>query len=223
MICVHGMFDSRLSFKQICEKEDVLSKRDCYLVGTRNHAFSDHHDDMYYTSMADDIIRFADQQGLETFTLMGHSMGGKIVMTAACKYPERVNGVIALDAAPWNWNRFWSQKINRPFKYLRMMKRMSGRNMNRKEAMAYIKKKYGKRNPANAAMFMKLIDRKFNDKLVWTLNVDAVLNGNISGFDTKLRYDKPTAYFLRGAKSFDFFRSIVYRKVFPKMDKKNII
>ena len=89
--------------------------------------------------------------------------------------------------------------------------------------MAYIKKKYGKRNPANAAMFMKLIDRKFNDKLVWTLNVDAVLNGNISGFDTKLRYDKPTAYFLRGAKSFDFFRSIVYRKVFPNMDKKNII
>ena len=108
MICVHGMFDSRLSFKQICEKEDVLAKRDCYLVGTRNHAFSDHHDDMYYTAMADDIIRFADKQGLDTFTLMGHSMGGKIVMTAACLYPDRVNGVIALDAAPWNWNRFLS-------------------------------------------------------------------------------------------------------------------
>ena len=173
--------------------------RDCYLVGTRNHAFSDHHDDMDYTVMANDIIRFADEQGLETFTLMGHSMGGKIVMTAACLYPDRVDGVIALDAAPWHWNRRASQAINRPFKYLRMMRKMSKRNMNRKEAMAYIKKKYGKRNPANAAMFMKLIDRKFNDKLVWTLNVDAVLNGHIQAFDTKLRYNKPTAYFLRGA------------------------
>ena len=95
--------------------------------------------------------------------------------------------------------------------------------MTRKEAMTYIKKKYGKKNPANAAMFMKLIDRKFNDKLVWTLNVDAVLNGDISAFDEKLRYNKPTAYFLRGAKSFDFFRSIVYKRVFPKMNKKNII
>ena len=61
LICVHGMFDSRLSFKQICEKEEVLAKRDCYLVGTRNHAFSDHHDDMDYTVMANDIIRFADE------------------------------------------------------------------------------------------------------------------------------------------------------------------
>ena len=62
---------------------------------------------------------------------------------------------------------------------MRMMKRMSEKNMTRKEAMNYIKKKYGKRNPANAAMFIKLIDRKFNDRLVWTINVDAVLNGHI--------------------------------------------
>ena len=103
-----------------------------------------------------------------------------------------------------------------------MMRRMSKKDMTRKEAMAYLKKKYGKKNPANAAMFMKLIDRKFS-KLVWTVNVDAILNGDISYFNEKLRYNKETAYFLRGAKSFDAYRSIVYRKVFPNMNKKNII
>ena len=46
--------------------------------------------------------------------------------------------------------------------------------MTRKEAMAYVKKKF-KKNPTNAAMFLKLMDRKFND-LVWTINVDAILN-----------------------------------------------
>ena len=66
------------------------------------------------------------------------------------------------------------------------------------------------------------MDKKF-DKLVWTINVDAILNGETSSFNTKLRYNKETAYFIRGKDSFDFFRSFAYRRVFPNMDKKNII
>jgi hypothetical protein len=35
-------------------------KRDCYLVELRNHADSNHHDDMNYNVLSDDLIRFAD-------------------------------------------------------------------------------------------------------------------------------------------------------------------
>ena len=31
---------------------------------------------------------------------MGHSLGGKTAMTVACKYPDRVDSVISVDAAP---------------------------------------------------------------------------------------------------------------------------
>ena len=31
---------------------------------------------------------------------MGHSLGGKTAMTLACRYPERVESVISVDAAP---------------------------------------------------------------------------------------------------------------------------
>ena len=125
MICVHGMFDSKYSFKQVCQMDEVLSKRDCYLIGLRNHAFSDHHDDMDYPAMADDIIRFADQQGFKTFTLMGHSLGGRCVMTTACLFPDRVDGVITLDSAPFHYNKFITYPFLPSYKYLRLMKRMS--------------------------------------------------------------------------------------------------
>ena len=61
--------------------EAIKSKRDCYLVEMRNHATSDHHRTHNYEVMSDDIIRFADQQRLDKFTLLGHSMGARAAMT----------------------------------------------------------------------------------------------------------------------------------------------
>ena len=52
--------------------------------------------------MSDDVIRFADSQNLDRFTVMGHSMGARCAMTLACRFPDRVDGVISVDAAPKN-------------------------------------------------------------------------------------------------------------------------
>ena len=53
---------------------------------------------MSYPLMAYDVLRYADENGLDTFTLMGHSMGGKIAATVAQIAPERLDGVLILDA-----------------------------------------------------------------------------------------------------------------------------
>ena len=50
--------------------------------------------------LSDDIIRFADSHGLDKFTLLGHSLGGRAAMTTACRYEDRVDGVISIDSAP---------------------------------------------------------------------------------------------------------------------------
>ena len=70
----------------------------------RNHGDSSHHDIINYPVMADDIIRLADQLNIDKFTLLGHSMGGKIAMTTACKHPDRIDGIISVDAAPYDYN-----------------------------------------------------------------------------------------------------------------------
>ena len=61
---------------------------------------SNHHDDMNYRVMAEDIVRFADKQKLEKFTVLGHSLGGRTAMTLACLFPERIEGCISVDSAP---------------------------------------------------------------------------------------------------------------------------
>lgn len=61
---------------------------------------SNHHDDFNYSVMSDDILRFADQQHLDKFTVMGHSLGARTSMTFACRYSDRVDGCISIDAAP---------------------------------------------------------------------------------------------------------------------------
>ncbi len=55
---------------------------------------------MDYIVLSDDIIRFADKINIEKFTIMGHSLGGRTAMTTACRFPERVDGVISIDSAP---------------------------------------------------------------------------------------------------------------------------
>lgn len=68
----------------------------------RNHGNSDQHRSMTYTEMAGDIIRYADKRGIERFTIVGHSMGGKTAMTLSTLHPERIDGLIIVDAPPKN-------------------------------------------------------------------------------------------------------------------------
>lgn len=57
---------------------------------------------MNYDVISDDIIRFADKHNLTKFTVLGHSLGGRTAMTTACKFPDRVDACISVDAAPIN-------------------------------------------------------------------------------------------------------------------------
>ncbi|GHF48233.1 alpha/beta hydrolase [Streptomyces mashuensis] len=44
--------------------------------------------------LADALVAAADEVGLETFTLLGYSMGTLVAVRAAARYPERVRGLV---------------------------------------------------------------------------------------------------------------------------------
>lgn len=50
-------------------------------------------------NFAEDIREVADALGLETFVLGGNSMGGKHALAFALQYPERLEGLILVDAS----------------------------------------------------------------------------------------------------------------------------
>jgi 3-oxoadipate enol-lactonase len=71
----------------------------------RGHGASDNPDDRSAYSldrMATDVLEVADACGLDTFRVLGHSMGGMIVRQLLLRTPERVDALVLMDtcAAP---------------------------------------------------------------------------------------------------------------------------
>lgn len=98
VILVHGLFGSLENLGMIAR---LLSQSyEVHSLDMRNHGRSPHSPVMHYEAMAADIVRYMDEAGLASAILLGHSMGGKAVMTLALKYPDRVQQVIVADIAP---------------------------------------------------------------------------------------------------------------------------
>ena len=66
----------------------------------RNHGCSPGSSEMTFDAMIEDVQGWMEAQDLATATLLGHSMGGKVAMRLACRYPARVARLIAIDIAP---------------------------------------------------------------------------------------------------------------------------
>lgn len=74
-----------------------------YTLDLRNHGSSPHSEVMDYSSMANDVLEFCRVQNLSNVTLLGHSMGGKVVMSAALQpdLPENlISKLIVADMTP---------------------------------------------------------------------------------------------------------------------------
>ncbi len=56
-------------------------------------------DDYSRDNYVADILEVADKLGLKTFVLAGNSMGGKHALAFAVKHPERLTGLVLVDAA----------------------------------------------------------------------------------------------------------------------------
>lgn len=55
---------------------------------------------MSYEEMCNDVDNFAQKLGVKSAHLIGHSMGGKVAMTLALRYPEKVASLCVVDIAP---------------------------------------------------------------------------------------------------------------------------
>jgi esterase len=66
----------------------------------RNHGRSPWDEQVTYRHMAEDVLETLDDLGIERAHVIGHSMGGKVAMTAALQAPERVSRCCAADIAP---------------------------------------------------------------------------------------------------------------------------
>ena len=98
LVILHGLFGTwenlGASVKALAEHWDVIAP------DLRNHGRSPHSDEHSYPLMASDLAQLLDSLELETVSILGHSMGGKVAMEFALTYPARVDKLIVVDIAP---------------------------------------------------------------------------------------------------------------------------
>ncbi|KAI8374321.1 Alpha/Beta hydrolase protein [Radiomyces spectabilis] len=100
LVVCHGLFGSKQNWKSLAKAMSRRLSRDIYTLDLRNHGDSPHSNVHTYEAMANDLVEFIRQHNLGSPALLGHSMGGKVVMTAALRYPKLVSRLIVADIAP---------------------------------------------------------------------------------------------------------------------------
>lgn len=121
MIFCHGLFGSGSNWRAIASGVQSKVRTFCssnsrlpdnrkltsmqtllntHLLDARNHGLSPHTTEMNFDLMAEDLFRYIVKNDLGRCVLLGHSMGGRTVMTFASKYPELVEKLIVVDVSP---------------------------------------------------------------------------------------------------------------------------
>lgn len=97
LIVIHGLFGNADNWHSIAQAlaEDFT----VYCVDLPNHGKSATMEAATYPKMAEAILAWAEQASLESFYLLGHSMGGKVAMQMA-SLTDKIKKLIVVDIAP---------------------------------------------------------------------------------------------------------------------------
>ena len=103
LVILHGLLGSLDNWQTLARSWS--SHFTVYAIDLRNHGRSDHSDEFSLGLMAEDVITWCGQQGIQKSNFLGHSMGGKVVMEIALNHPELCETLIVVDIAPKSYER----------------------------------------------------------------------------------------------------------------------
>jgi pimeloyl-ACP methyl ester carboxylesterase len=100
VIAVHGWFGSARGWGSLPDFIDG-SAYTYVFMNMRGHGDRKHVTGEYtMEEAATDAVALADELGWDRFSLIGHSMGGKVIQHALLQAPDRVAGLVALNPVP---------------------------------------------------------------------------------------------------------------------------
>lgn len=81
LLIFHGLFGSKHNWKTACDKLSKRCQRKVYAFDLRNHGESPSGDGSVSSldAMAGDVMHFVEQQGWDKASLLGHSLGGRVI------------------------------------------------------------------------------------------------------------------------------------------------
>lgn len=98
LLILHGLFGSGDNWRS--HAKALASSWEVWIADMPNHGRSDRLEDVHYRQVSARLWAGVDELGLDTVSIMGHSMGGKAAMAMALDRPERVDALVIVDIAP---------------------------------------------------------------------------------------------------------------------------
>lgn len=99
----HTMFEKQVEY---LKQEYTMITWDVPL-----HGLSRPYSDFTYENCAHDLLKILEQEGMDKVILVGMSMGGYPSQEFAFRYPEKVEGFIALDTTPYGLSYYSKSDI----------------------------------------------------------------------------------------------------------------
>ncbi len=183
LIILHGLFGSSDNWYALSKEFSAHFR--VFVPDQRNHGLSPHSADMNYPLMVEDLKEFIHDHHIQTPVIMGHSMGGKVAMNFAMKYPDSLSQLIVVDIAPKAYPVHHEA-------ILKGLKAIAPHQLNsRKEADAILGGYVP--DPAVRQFLLKNLARNEQQELIWRPNI-AALDDHIEAMGEDLKY---TGQFLK--------------------------
>lgn len=193
LVVLHGLFGSSDNWLTISKK--LANDFTVYLLDLRNHGQSPHHEIHDYEAMTEDLHEFFSDLNLDSASILGHSMGGKVAMRFAFQYPEKVSKLIVADISPRDY------RTSNKYIVESLLSIDLGTIKTREDADKALSEKIP--NKAIRLFILKNLFRNNDLSFSWRLNLAALnLNLNSMGgdFDKNNGFTKETLFF-KGEKS----------------------
>ncbi|MCC9168681.1 alpha/beta fold hydrolase [Pontibacter harenae] len=193
LLILHGLFGTLDNWQTLAKR--LAEKYNIFLVDLRNHGRSPHSDEHNYDVMADDILELIEDLKIPTPAIMGHSMGGKVAMKFALKYPTRLTKLIVVDIAPKAY----------PPHHDEIIEALKSVDLSSATSRSEIDEQLAKHIPQpDVRLFlMKNLYRKEDNMFGWRMNLDA-LDKNYDQVAAGITADVPfkkSTLFIKGGRS----------------------
>lgn len=217
VLLLHGLFgmsDNLQSFgRQLAEKNHQV-----ILVDLRNHGQSPHEEHHSYPLMAEDVAELMQDLKVNKADIIGHSMGGKVVLKLLHSHAEKINKAVVIDIAPWHY----------PVHHREILDALLSIDLNILRTRKEVERALGEKIKDQGTLFFLLKNLYWlaPDQLAWRFNLHAI-NRQIENVGDEVWPEEKIyspVLFIRGEKSnyIDPYRMNEITKWFPKADLSEI-
>ncbi|WP_180128048.1 MULTISPECIES: alpha/beta fold hydrolase [unclassified Acinetobacter] len=188
LVFIHGLFGSLSNLGMLARA--FQNSHSVIQLDLRNHGKSPQSTEMNYREMANDVLETLDAIGIDKFSVIGHSMGGKVAMQLAL-ISERVEQLVVLDIAPFAYQERHHDEI---FKALIAVQ--NAQIQSRQQAVEIM------REYIHSDMVIQFLLKSFS-KAQWLFNVDALYKqyDQIIGWESIGNTWQQPVLFIKGGES----------------------